>query len=402
MQTLPPALFIVLLELTVGSFVCLYALDLRGDSSRSFVIFQGVLYVIFAALTIGAMNAFASPAVMRGLGLDTPWLDAQGTLVLLFSALLLPWNVLLWLDRQPRKGQKPRRRQRPAASEHEEELTPLSDIAAEDGPATPKKPRPPKPADMTLKPLFRLPGVGIITIREIRFALGGLTAALGLAAVFVVGMAYRTLADSRLDGAFLVGAFLLGALALGGVMTAMLLGHWYLNTPTASGKPLEFVTTLMLGALVLELVFSLLIGPSTAHPSLRTTTVTPGTTIQTGANGQIVVTTPTAGAGSTTGKGSIGGMKPATPTPATTPGAGSPSTTPHQAVPLRQAPLSVGVLAILQYLLGFVSSLALGAVALYLTRGRSFQSATGMLYLCVSFVFIGEIIGRALLLLPIF
>ncbi len=35
-------------------------------------------------------------------------------------------------------------------------------------------------------------------------------------------------------------------------MTAMLLGHWYLNTPTASGKPLEFVTMLTLGALVLE------------------------------------------------------------------------------------------------------------------------------------------------------
>src|SRR5579863_919706 len=109
MQTLPPALFLVLLELTVGSFVCLYALDLRGDSSRNFVIFQGALYIIFALLTIGAMNTFASPAIMRGLGLDEGWLQAQGLLVLLFSALLIPWNILLWMDRQPRKGQRPTR-----------------------------------------------------------------------------------------------------------------------------------------------------------------------------------------------------------------------------------------------------------------------------------------------------
>ncbi|HLY30715.1 MAG TPA: hypothetical protein VKQ36_06780 [Ktedonobacterales bacterium] len=396
MQTLPPALFLVLLELTVGSFVCLYALDLRGDSSRNFVIFQGVLYVIFAALTLGAMNGFASPAIMRGLGLDTPWLDAQGPLVALFSALLLPWNVLLWLDRQPRKGQKQARGSKAARDKAdatiaivtrdttgEEALTPLSDLAAEDGPSGAKAPKDSKPASVTLKPLFALPGVGTITIREIRFALGGLTAALGLASVFVVGMAYRTLASSRLDGAFLVGAFVLGALALGGVMTAMLLGHWYLNTPTASGKPLEFVTTLMLGALALELVCSLLIGPSTAHPSLHATTVSPGTTIQTGPGGTIIVTTPTPG-------------KSGTPVPGVTP------TPQSQSGTLRQAPLSTDALAILQYLLGFVSSLALGAVALYLTRGRSFQSATGMLYLCVSFVFLGEIIGRALLLLPIF
>jgi hypothetical protein len=41
-------------------------------------------------------------------------------------------------------------------------------------------------------------------------------------------------------------------------------------------------------------------------------------------------------------------------------------------------------------------------VALYLTRGRSFQSATGMLYLAMAFIFIGEILSRALLVQPIF
>ena len=38
-------------------------------------------------------------------------------------------------------------------------------------------------------------------------------------------------------------------------MTAMLLGHWYLNTPTASGRPLEFSTTLTLVGQALEAVY---------------------------------------------------------------------------------------------------------------------------------------------------
>jgi len=417
MQTLPPALFLVLLELTVGSFVCLYALDLRGDSSRNFVIFQGALYIIFALLTIGAMNSFASPAIMRGLGLDEGWLNAQGLFVLLFSALLIPWNILLWADRAPRKGQRPVRAADVAAAmvtatakasanadADPSDATAKADanatsvgVEAGDGDEKPARRAPAVP--QAPRTLFTLPGVGAVGWREVRFAVGGVTAALGLVAVFVVGMAYRTLADSRLDGAFVVGAFLLGALALGGVMTAMLLGHWYLNTPTASGKPLEFVTILMMGALFLELFCALLIGPSTARPSLRATAVTPGTTIQTGPNGITVTTPTTAGQQS----GAIGKMQTPIPGEATaTPDGQTTTTTSATPTTPRQAPLSAQVLAVLEYLLGFVSSLALGAVALYLTRGRSFQSATGMLYLCVSFVFLGEIIGRALLLLPIF
>ena len=198
MLSLPPALFLVMLELTVGSFVSLYFLDVRGDTSRGFVVFQGVLYVIFAVLTLLAMNAFASPAIVHGRGLDEAWLDAQGPLMVAFLLLMIPWNVLLWLDRQPR----------PARGKAAREATPA---------------RPTR-------------------LRLARFVVGGLTALTGAAALFVVGMAYRTLASSRLDGAFVVATFLLGGIALGGVMTAMLLGHWYLNTPTASGKPLEFAT----------------------------------------------------------------------------------------------------------------------------------------------------------------
>jgi len=333
MQVLPLALFLVLLELTAGSFISLFLLDVRGDSSRNFIIFQGVLYALVALLTLGAMNAFATPQIVHGYGLDEPWLVAQGPLTLALLLLMLPWNVLLWLDKVPR-GKAPQHARSLGAALREPPL------------------------------------------RVARFALGALVSLVALADLFVVGMAYRTLAASRLDGALVALALLAGAIALGGVMTAMLLGHWYLNTPTASGKPLEFVTTLTLVALVLEMVFLLFVGPATVHATVQVTHITPGTVIQTGSGG-VVVSTPTVAPGQT----AQGGQSP---------------------VDARQTPIATSAMFWLEFVLGFLAPLGLGGVALYLTRGRSFQSATGMLYLCVSFIFIGEILARGLLLFPIF
>lgn len=325
MQVLPQALFLVMLELSVGSFVSLYLLDMRGGTTRGFLTFQGILYLGFGILTLLAMNSFATPQIVRGTGLDESWLRVQGPLVLVFVLLMLPWNVLLWTSRRS-SSQK---------------------TARGDGP-------------------YKLP----------RAIAGAITCLAGIVALLVVGMAYRTLADSRLDGAFVVLAFLSGALALGGVMTAMLLGHWYLNTPTASGKPLEFITVFLLIALAAELGFTLLMGPGTASVVRGATSVQPGTTIHTGKNG-ITITTPTASAGNDQGSQSV------------------------KTAEARQAPLGQGAMVWLQFLMGFIAPLVLGSVALYLTYGRSFQSATGMLYLCVSFIFIGEVLGRGLLLLPV-
>ncbi len=349
MQVLPLALFLVMLELTTGSFVSLYLLDLRGDTSRGFVVFQGALYLVFGGLTLLALANFGTLTHPADYGLDAAWIARQGPIAVAFTLLLILWNVLLWRDHPP----------------------------ADSKPAK-KAPREPIAARLRSAP----------TVRRVRFAIGALASLAAIAALFVVAMGYRTLAASRLDGAFVVVAFLAGGIALGGVMTAMLLGHWYLNTPTASGKPLEFTTALLLGALALELLASLLIGPATAHTHLQTTTVAPGTTITAGSGG-ITIATPTS--------------KPA----ATATGTGSGTGEKQQGQQIaqqetRQAPLGLGAMTWLQFIMGLLAPLALGAVALYLTRGRSFQSATGMLYLCVSFVFIGEILGRGLLLWPVF
>lgn len=346
MQSLPPALFIVLLELTAGAFLTLYLLDRRGDTSRGYVIFQGALYFVFALLTYWAMRAFATPELLRGFGLDAAWLAWQPLLVLAFMLLLIPWNVLLWLD-----PTAPRKKGTWAAAKAEAEGGPTSSASS------------PARAGGASAPRWVVPA---------RHIVGAVTALVGMGAVFVVGMAYRPLADARLSGAFVVAAFVAGAIALGGVMTAMLLGHWYLNTPTASGKPLEFSTILLLAGLAAELAFLLLAGPSTAHPIAGSTIINPGTTIHTTSTG-IVVTTPT-------------------PLP------------PGQTAPTiqREAPIGADAMVWLQYLLGFLSPLALGAVSLWLVRGRSFQSATGMLYLATAFIFIGEIISRSLLVQPLF
>jgi hypothetical protein len=372
MQSLPPALFIVMLELTAGAFLTLYLLDRRGGTSRGYIIFQGVLYFVLALLTYGAMQSFATPTLLRGFGLDAAWLAWQPPLVLAFLLLLIPWNILLWLD-----PTAPRKKGAWAAAKAEAEPLPSAPSPARGGGAGDLSPQPPPPSGegesgaAVHASARSAPGWVVPT----RHVVGAVTALVGMAAVFAVGMAYRPLADARLGGVFVVAAFVAGAVALGGVMTAMLLGHWYLNTPTASGKPLEFSTILLLAGLVAELAFLLLAGPSTVHPFAGSTVIAPGTTINTSGSG-VVVTTPT-------------------PAPV------KPGQTPPVAVS-RQAPLGPDALVWLQYLLGFLSPLVLGAVSLWLVRGRSFQSATGMLYLATAFIFIGEIISRALLVQPLF
>lgn len=379
MQILPLALFLVMLELTVGAFVTLYLLDLRGDTSRGYVVFQGLLYAFFGLLAFAAMHAYAEPALLRGFGLDTAWLSWQGPLIMTFGLLLLLWNVLLWLSPAPARGAR-RKAARVATATT---VVSSAAIAAPHPGAVPlATPEPSESPDVEPPPFYaeraetpapsRTPARSGRRVVLARHIVGGACALTGLIAVFSVGMAYRPLADARLGGAFVVGTFLAGALALGGVTTAMLLGHWYLNTPSASGKPLEFSTALLLGALLAELIFSLALGPSTAHPLAGSVTISPGTTI--GTSGQTIVVT--------------------TPTPA-------PGTHVTVATAPREAPLDTAAMLWLQYVLGLLAPLGLGGVALWLTRGRSFQSATGMLYLCMAFIFIGEIIGRGLLLFPV-
>src|SRR5947209_15919360 len=199
-------------------------------------------------------------------------------------------------------------------------------------------------------------------IRIVRLSFGSLDVLAGVVTLFVLGMIFRPLAASGPAEAFAVGSFFAGALALGGVMTAMWLGHWYLVTPALSEKPLLFSTTLVLLGVLAQLIFAFTAGPSTAHIASTTTPAASATTTVAG-----VTPTPNVG------------VKPANVPTAT--------------------PLSTDAMSWLRILVSFVMPLVLGGLAWKLIRQRSFQSATGMLYLVVVCTLAGEAIARGLFLM---
>ena len=201
-------------------------------------------------------------------------------------------------------------------------------------------------------------------VRLLRMISGVLTVMAGVATLFVMAMIYRPVAPTVLGGAFTIASFFAGALALGGVMTAMWLGHWYLVTPALSEKPLQFATTLVLLGVLAQVIFAVTAGPTVTNGS-STTATTPAVT----------ATAPTA-----------------TPVPnAKVKPSGAPVTT----------PLGTDAIGWLRILVSFVIPLVLGGIAWKLIRDRSFQSATGMLYLVVVCTLAGEAIARGLFLIGI-
>src|SRR5713226_3605236 len=199
-------------------------------------------------------------------------------------------------------------------------------------------------------------------VRLLRMLTGGLTVLVGLTTLFVMAMIYRPVASANIGGIFTVASFFAAALALGGVMTAMWLGHWYLVTPALSEKPLQFATTLVLLGVLAQVIFAITAGPSTTYTNTAPTS-TPTIT--------------------------------ATPTTAVTPPTNS--QTRPAGVPV-VAPLSTDAIGWLRILISFVLPLVLGGLAWKLIRDRSFQSATGMLYLVVVCAIAGEAIARGLFL----
>ncbi len=198
--------------------------------------------------------------------------------------------------------------------------------------------------------------------RALRLLSGGATVLAGLTTLFVLGMIYRPLAASQLGGIFTVASFFAAAFALGGVLTAMWLGHWYLVTPALSGRPLQFSTTLVLVAVVAQIAFALASGPGILFGSpLATSSATPV----------------------------------ATPAPIATP---APGTNIKPAGAPVVTPLSTDAIGWLHILVGFVMPLVLGGLSWKLIRDRSFQSATGMLYLVVVCALAGEAMARGLFL----
>jgi DMSO reductase anchor subunit len=315
--TLPLVLFIIMTEVSVGSFTVLVLLDWRNEVKRGFLLSYALIYLGLAGLTYLFQQNFATPELLNTFPqLDKAWTGYQALPLLLFLLFMIPYNLFLWIDRKAGVGSK-------------------KDLPDEQ------------------KSLNRSP------VRLLRFLSGGIGIVAGLATLFVMGMIYRPLGGTGLGGVLTVASFFAAALALGGVLTAMWLGHWYLVTPALSEKPLQFATTLVLLGVLAQVIVAFTAGPGMAAAHIQSS--------------------------APAGPPSISA---ATPTPKN---AFNPS---QPAV----APLSTSVIGWLRILVGFVMPLVLGGLAWKLIRDRSFQSATGMLYLIVVCTLAGEGMARGLFL----
>src|SRR5256712_7987549 len=242
LQTLPLVLFIVMTELSIGAFTVLFVLDWRKEVKRSFLITYGLIYVVLTGLTYLFQQNFSTPDLLNSFPqLDKAWTGYETLPMLLFLLLMLPYNLFLCLDMNAGVSGK----------ESQEKGQ--------------KRPSP---------------------VRLLRMISGVFTVMAGVATLFVMAMIYRPVAPTVLGGAFTIASFFAAALAVGGVMTAMWLGHWYLVTPALSEKPYLFATTLVLLAVLAQVIIAFIAIPGTASATTSsasnpaaTATATPTTSV---------------------------------------------------------------------------------------------------------------------------
>ena len=336
-QTLPLVLFIVLAELTIGAFGLLYALDVRNEVKRNFLVLYGIVYLFLAGLTLLFQQNFSTPELLATFPqLDKAWIPYETAPLVAFLLLLIPYNVFLWMDKKA--GVEQAKGQPIEAGESEGEQVQKRGS----------------------------------TMRTLRLVSGGAAVLAGIFTLAVMALIYRPLSDAVFGGVFTVAEFFAAALALGGVMTAMWLGLWYLVTPALTEKPLQFAVTVVLAAILAQGIFTFAGGPITPAASITPPAAT-------SVKAQPTATATTA-------------ITAATPTPT--------SSTPVKPsnVPV-VTPLSVEAIGWLRIAVGLVMPLILSALAWKLIRDRSFQSATGMLYLVVVMALAGECLARGLFLM---
>jgi DMSO reductase anchor subunit len=278
-------------------------------------------------LTYWFQQSFATPTLLNTYPqLDKAWTGYLSLPLLLFFILLIPYALFLLIDKQA------------GVLNVKMVETPLTDEEE------------PVPFERSVQKSS--------TVRTLRLLSGVVTVLAGFVTLLVMAMIYRPLAASSLDGFFTVAGFFASSFALGGVLTAMWLGHWYLVTPALSEKPLQFSTTLVLVAVLAQVVFFIITGSTSTYAnSTQTHNSTPAI---------VATATPATGANVKPGDAPV------------------------------VAPLGPDAISWLHVLVGFVMPLILGALAWKLIRDRSFQSATGMLYLVVVCTLAGEIMARGL------
>ena len=98
--------------------------------------------------------------------------------------------------------------------------------------------------------LFAAVTVGYLLASVANWPRAGLALLAGI--IGLAAMVTLAVAGGSASGELFAIQLLLGAVALGAVAAAMLLGHWYLVTPSLSPQPLRRMVWLLIGALVAQ------------------------------------------------------------------------------------------------------------------------------------------------------
>ena len=100
--------------------------------------------------------------------------------------------------------------------------------------------------------LFSAGSFGYLVASIANWPRAGLALLVGF--VGLAAMVSLAVAGGSASSGFFAIQLVLVALALGSVAAAMLLGHWYLVTPSLSPRPLRRMVWLLIGALVLQVL----------------------------------------------------------------------------------------------------------------------------------------------------
>ena len=269
-DTLPYTLYLILAELSLGGLLAMQFVDLRGGATRGFIKATMVMLPLLLGLTFWVAFTLHGD-VAEGYRLDAAPRDAIVVLLGLMTAGSVVHNVLLYRDHD-RAGR----------------------------------------------------------------VLGGVLCLLAVAVLLLTAIMLRApILGMGVWGMGLVFLSLLtGSLVVGFAAVGLTLGHWYLVTPRLPPQPLNEVTGLLLGLLLVQtLLFALaVVLPVDEQPR--------------------------------------GG---------------------------RDIPLADDVTFWLRILVGLVMPLVFGWMAWSSSRIRSMMAATGLLYLVTALVLAGEIAARALL-----
>ncbi|BCL80230.1 hypothetical protein ccbrp13_26950 [Ktedonobacteria bacterium brp13] len=365
LQTLPLVLFVIMAEVSIGAVSVLVFLDWRNEVKRGFLVSYALIYLVLAGLTYWFQSDFATPSLLNTFPLlDKGWTVHLSLPLLLFFVLLAFYSFFLLLDKHA--GIAEPATVAPAAVAVETYATVPETSTTEADAEVVSAEIPSSTSDAASagvsheEPAVRRGS----TLRVLRLASGVVTVIAGLLTLLVIAMIFRPLAPTNLGGVFTVAGFFAAAFALGGVLTAMWLGHWYLVTPALSERPLQFSTTLVLVAVAAQVILFIATGTHSTSANHTTPSNVPAVT----ATATVKSSDPNLNNSVRPGNAPV------------------------------VAPISAAGIGWLHILVGFVMPLVLGGLAWKLIRERSFQSATGMLYLVVVCTLAGEIIARGLFL----